>query len=280
VIKIVRDKTILKVRATPMRSERMTVGTLLVAIAMLSGCSSEPAKDAKKATGAPHKIQGKAVVMQEATAADSTLNAGGPTVYLQDGLRRYRMFFKTQIDVEAGKEYVAEGVFAQKMIEEIGDPDAGKNGYPLEASCKKVVKTAWPMLAFDTMDSQAGVVRSVVKRYPARPLFLVTKLEPAATEGAKKAADEDDQPPVAVPADKQKALLTAGAVVQPAPLWEPKGGTAKCKVVIGKDGKVTELSTGAQLCEAVQWSEFQYKPREGKPARVKTEVEITFEPRK
>ncbi len=265
-----------------MTCNRMISGLLIAALAALSGCSSEPAKDAKKAAGAPHKIQGKAVVMPEgATSSDSTLNAGGPTVYLQAGLRRYRMFFKTAVDVEAGKEYVAEGVYAQQMIEEIGDADQGKSGYPLEASCKKVVKTAWPMLAFDTVDSQAGVVRSVVKRYPARPLFLVTKLEPAAAaDGAKKDAEEDDSPAVAVPADKQKAMLIEGAVVRPAPLWEPKGGTAKCKVVIGKDGKVDELSTGAQLCEAVQWADFKYKPHEPKPARVKTEVEITFEPRK
>jgi len=258
----------------------MVIGFLVLAMAGLGGCSSEPAKDAKKAAGAPHKIRGKAVVMNESTAADSTLNAGGSNTFLQDGFKRYRLFLKEQVPVEAGKEYVAEGVYAQKMIEEIGDPDQGKNGYPLEASCKKVVKTAWPMLAFDTVDSQAGVVRSVVKRYPARPLFLVTKLEPAEAKEGDKKDDDSDLPEVAVPADKQKAMMLEGPVVQPAPIWEPKGGKEKCKVIIGKDGKVAELATGIQLCEAVPWGEFKFKPREGKPVRVKTEVEITFEPRK
>ncbi len=73
-----------------------------------------------------------------------------------------------------------------------------------------------------------------------------------------------------------------GAVTRPAPLFEPTGGKANCKVLIGTDGKVTQLETGAQLCEAVSWSEFKYKPlvQGGKPAKVRTEVELTFEPRK
>jgi hypothetical protein len=41
------------------------------------------------------------------------------------------------------------------------------------------------------------------------------------------------------------------------------------------------LATGAQLCEAVPWSEFRYQPpvKAGKPVTVKTEVEVRFQPR-
>jgi hypothetical protein len=55
-----------------------------------------------------------------------------------------------------------------------------------------------------------------------------------------------------------------------------------CKVVIDSEGKVSELGTGMQLCEAVPWSQFRYKPavQGGHPVKVNTEVEVRFEPRK
>jgi hypothetical protein len=56
----------------------------------------------------------------------------------------------------------------------------------------------------------------------------------------------------------------------------------KCKVAIGKDGKIAELETGMQLCETVPWSQFRYQApvQKGKPVIVKTEVEVRFDPRK
>ncbi|MGD0776298.1 MAG: hypothetical protein ABSC05_26060, partial [Candidatus Solibacter sp.] len=73
-----------------------------------------------------------------------------------------------------------------------------------------------------------------------------------------------------------------GPTVQPAPLWEPAGRTVRCKVVIGAEGKISELETGVQLCESVPWSQFSYRPtvQGGHPVRVETEVEVRFEPRK
>lgn len=262
---------------------------LVWALAGLAGCSSEtPAKDSKKA-GAPDKIRGKAVITAESTAIDTALNAGGPSVYLVDGLRPYRLFFKTAMEVAGGKEYVAEGVIAQKAIDEIGDPDGGKNGYPLPASCERVVSMAWSGLPFDVFDGKASALRARVKRYPARPVFLVTRLQPAPVPEsgeAAKAKQEDeagkDVPEVSVPADKQKTFLIEGPTVQTAPLWEPQGGTVLCKVVINPEGKVTKLGTGMQLCESVPWSQFRYQPpvQGGHPVQVNTEVEVRFEARK
>ena len=80
------------------------------------------------------------------------MNAGGPSVYLVDGLNRYRLFFNKAAQVDPGKEYTAEGVYAQKAIDAIGDPSQGKNGYPLGTSCDLAVRTAWPALAFDAVD--------------------------------------------------------------------------------------------------------------------------------
>src|SRR5580700_9669142 len=148
-------------------------GFLVVALTGLAGCSSAPPP---KQAAAPDKIQGKAqVVVSETNALDTSLNAGGPSVYLVDGLNRYRLFFNKAFQVEAGKQYMAEGVYAQKAIDAIGDPDQGKNGYPLESSCGTVVRTAWPGLSFDVTDSYAASLRSKVKRFPARPVFLVTQ---------------------------------------------------------------------------------------------------------
>ena len=266
---------------------------LVLTLAALGGCSSEPsAKESKKAVTAPDRIQGKAQVLVESGGAtDAALNAGGPSVYLWEGARRYRLFLRTAVDITHGSEYVAEGVYAQKAIDEIGDPDQGKNGYPLASSCERVVKMAWSGLSFDVIDAQTSLLRATVKRYPARPVFLVTRIRPvtsaessaASAEPKKDAAAEDTNiPEVSVAADKQRLLLIEGPTVQPAPLWEPAGGTVSCKVVIDPEGKISELETGAQLCETVPWSQFRYQPpvQGGHPVKVRTEVEVRFEPRK
>ena len=96
------------------------------------------------------------------------------------------------------------------------------------------------------------------------------------------AAEEKDVPEVSVAADKQRAFLIEGSPVQTAPLWEPAGGTVSCKVTIDPQGKISELESGAQLCETVAWSKFRYQPpvQGGHPVKVRTEVEVRFEPRK
>ncbi len=260
---------------------------LILALSGLAGCSNQPA--AKPAAAAPDKIQGKAQInLDETTALDASLNAGGPSVYLVDGLNRYRLFFNKPFQVDAGKEYVAEGVYAQKAIDAIGDPDNGKNGYPLDASCDTVIRTAWPGLSFDATDGYSTSLRAKVKRHPARAIFLVTQIRPATgADSAKdkapeKAKDNDEAPLVSVPAEKQRALLVAGPTALPAPLWEPTGGTVRCKVVIDEAGKIAELDSGAQLCESVPWAQFSYRPtlKGSHPAKVNTEVEIRFDPRK
>lgn len=261
------------------------VFSILAVLAGLAGCSSQPA--AKTAPPPRDKIQGKALIaLNETTALDAAFNAGGPTVYLVDGLTRYRLFFNKPFEVEAAKEYVAEGVYAQKAIDAIGDPGQGSNGYPPETSCAKVVRTAWPGLAFDATDSYASSLRAKVNRFPARAVFLVTDIHLAPAGSAKEkenaAAEEKEAPTVTVPADKQRALLVEGPTVLPAPLWEQSGGTAHCKVVIDEEGKIAELDSGAQLCETVPWSQFRYKPtvKAGHPVRVNTEVEVRFDPKK
>ena len=263
---------------------------LVLAVIALSGCSSESAKGTKKATRPLDRIQGKVQVTDESGGAtDAALNAGGHSVYLWEGTRRYRLFLKTPVELEHGKQYVAEGVNAQKAIEEIGDPDMGKNGYPLQASCDRVVRMAWA-LSFDAVESTATLVRNRVRRYPARPLFLVTRIRPATAEeissaaaaGEQDKAGDENIPEVAVAADKQRALLIEGPTVLTAPLWEPAGGTARCKLIINTAGKVASLETGAQLCEIVPWSQFRYQPtvQRGRPVKVSTEVEVRFDPLK
>jgi hypothetical protein len=137
-------------------------------------------------------------------------------------------------------------------------------------------------MSLDAIGAHSSTLRARVSRYPARPVFLVTSVEPA-PEKKDKSAEQDkaELPEISVPAEKQKAILTSGQTVRPAPLWDPAGGTVKCKVAIDKDGKVSELRTGAQLCESVPWSEFQFQPtlQRGRPVNVATEVEIRFEPR-
>jgi hypothetical protein len=256
--------------------------SLVLTLTGLAACSKP---SAKPAAAAPDKIHGKAqVLLNETTQLDASLNAGGPSVYLIDGLNRYRLFFNKPFQVDAGKEYTAEGVYAQKAIDAIGDPDQGKNGYPPEASCDTVVRTAWPELAFDAVATYSTSLRNKVKRYPARPIFLVTQIQPAtgAAKETKDAEPEKEAPEVSVPADKQRGLLKEGPTVLTAPLWEPTGGTVHCKVVIDEGGKIAELDSGTQLCEAVPWSQFSYQPtvKGGHPARVNTEVEVRFDPRK
>jgi hypothetical protein len=257
---------------------------LVLALTGLAGCSSKP--PAKQAAAPPDKIQGKAqVVTTETTQLDVSLNGGGPSIYLVDGLNRYRLFFDKASPLEPGKEYMAEGVYAQKAIDAIGDPDQGKNGYPLASSCDSVVRTAWPALGFDVVDSYSNSLRAKVKRFPARPVFLVSRIEPVTGDSAKKQdaeAAEKEAKSINVAADKQSALLVEGPTVLPAPLWEPTGGTVRCKVVIDEEGKIAELDSGAQLCETVPWMKFRYKPTtaSGHAVRVQTEVEVRFDPRK
>jgi len=267
---------------------------LVLTLAALVGCSSQPSgSESKKAETAPDRIQGKAQVLTEVGggASDAALNAGGPSVYLWEGAKRYRLFLRTPVEVVHGDEYIAEGVYAQKAIDEIGDPDQGKNGYPLQSSCERVVTMAWSGLPFDAIDAQAAVLRAIVKRYPARAVFLVTRIRPvtatessaASAEPKKDAAvEEKNIPEISVAGDKQSAFLIEGPTVQNAPLWEPAGGTVRCKVVINPEGKISELETGAQLCETVPWSQFRYQPpvQGGHPVKVTTEVEVRFEPRK
>jgi hypothetical protein len=224
-------------------------------------------------------------------AADAALNAGGPSVYLWEGAHRYRLFLRTAVDVVHGSEYIAEGVYAQKAIDELGDPDQGKNGYPLQSSCERVVRMAWSGLPFDVIDTHTSALRAMVQRYPARSVFLVTRIRPVTStesgtvsaEPKKDAAvEEKNIPEISVAGDKQRAFLIEGPTVQTAPLWEPAGGTVRCKVVINPEGKISELETGAQLCETVPWSQFRYQPPvQGRhPVKVRTEVEVRFEPRK
>jgi len=269
-----------------MTSNRYVLSCLVLALSGLAGCSSEPPK---KAAAPPDKIQGKAQVdLAETTALDTSMNGGGPSVYLVDGLNRYRLFFNKAVPIDPGKAYMAEGVYAQKAIDAIGDPDQGKNGYPLPSSCDTVVRTAWPALSFDVVDSYSTSLRDKVQRYPARPVFLVTRIQPVAgaADSAKQTkdteAEEKEAPPVSVPPEKQKALLTKGPTVLPAPLWDPSGETVRCKVIIDEEGKIAELDSGSQLCESVPWAQFSYQPtvKAGHPVKVDTEVAVRFDPRK
>ncbi|MEI9973153.1 MAG: hypothetical protein WDO73_14550 [Ignavibacteriota bacterium] len=259
---------------------------LVLALAALGGCSNQQAtKESKKAAAVPDRIQGKAQVLAESGGAtDAALNAGGPSLYLADSEHRYRLFVRTAVELVQGNEYVAEGVYAQKAIDDIGDPDQGKNGYPLPASCERAVRTAWAGLAFDAVDANASVLRATVKRYPARPIFLVTRLRPATAGEAStaEAVPQKEVPEVSIMADKQSSFLMEGPIVQPAPLWEPAGGTVHCKVLINPEGKIASVESYAQLCENVPWTKFRYQPpvQAGHPVKVRTEVEVRYEARK
>ena len=256
---------------------------IALALVILAGCSSTPAaNETKKAAAALETIQGKAQVIEGESEGDSALNLGGSPIYLWAGTHQYRLFLRKAAEVVRGKDYVVEGIDAQKAIDAIGDPDNGKNGYPLPGSCSQVVKMAWGELAFDDADAQASLLRGRIARYPARTVFLVTKITPAesATPDAKEA--EKGIPEIEVPADKQQALLAEGSTVLPAPLWQPDGGTASCKVEINSKGIVDTLNSGSQLCEALPWDNLRYRPnmQGGKPVRVKTDVEVRFDAKK
>jgi hypothetical protein len=266
---------------------------LVVALAGLAGCSSKPSDKAPTQAATPDKVQGKAqILLDETSPSDTALNAGGPSVYLVDGMHRYRLFFNKAFEVEPGHEYIATGVYAQKAMDAIGDPDQGKNGYPLQSSCESVVRMAWPGLAMDLTDSYSNSLRAKVNRFPARPVFLVTQIQPVTPAdsakqttqvgGLRHGGQKKEAPEVSVPADKQRALLVEGPTNLTAPLWEPAAGTAHCKVIIDEEGKIAELHSGAQLCETVPWSQFRYKPtvKGGRPVRVSTEVEVHFDARK
>ena len=56
----------------------------------------------------------------------------------------------------------------------------------------------------------------------------------------------------------------------------------KSRCEIGPAGRISDLESGTQLCEAVDWAQFLYKPpvKAGKPVTVKTEVEVRFEAKK
>jgi len=266
-----------------MKRTILSFSFLLLALVSWSACSNKSASKESQKAYTPDKIQGKALVMTE-SMSDSAMNAGGQSVYLVEGLRRYRLFFNTATDVANGKEYAAEGVYAQKAIDDMGDPDQGKNGYPLPDRCEHVVHMAWSGLALDVAAGDAEVLCEKVKRYPARAIFLVTHIEPvAAKSGEEPKKDEgEDVTEISVPADKERAAMIEGPKVQTAPLWDPAGGTVSCKVLIGQDGKISELQTGNQLCESVTWSQVRFQPpvQRGHPVKVKTEVEVRFDPRK
>jgi hypothetical protein len=144
-------------------------------------------------------------------------------------------------------------------------------------------------LALDVAAGHVEALCAVIKRHPARPIFLVTKLEPVASKSGAESAESNQEegeekgpPEISVPWEKQRASLIEGPTVFPAPLWEPAGKTVSCKLAINQQGKISELQTGMQLCESVPWSRFRFQPpvQRGKPVKVKTEVEVRFEARK
>jgi hypothetical protein len=258
---------------------------LVLTLAALGSCSSNPpASEAKKAEFPPVKLQGKVdVVVDPPGTGDGALNGGGPSLILWEGKHRYRLFSRNTAKVDNGAEYIVEGYNAQQIIDQIGDPAQGKLGYPLLTSCERVVKLAWSGMAFDDVDTKASVLRNRVGRYPARPVILVTRIQAVPTDPKKKAEPEEKEVPlVPVPAEKQRTLLIAAAPAQTAPLWDPAARTVSCKVIVNREGKINELETGAQLCEAVDWSQYRYQPpvRAGHPVEVRTEVVVQFEPRK
>ena len=86
---------------------------LVLTLAGLGGCSSGPsAKESKKAADRARQNPGKDPrVLSETTPTDAALNAGGPSVYLWEGVRRYRLFFKTAV---AGRP--REGVYCRGRL--------------------------------------------------------------------------------------------------------------------------------------------------------------------
>ncbi len=74
---------------------------LVLTLAAMVGCSSGTStKDSKKGAAPLDRVQGKAQVVEDsAGATDAALNAGGPSVYLWEGTRRYRLFLRTPVEV-------------------------------------------------------------------------------------------------------------------------------------------------------------------------------------
>src|SRR5215475_956347 len=112
------DNRVLKARISQMHRS-VPIFCLLVLLLAAAGCSSKPSSS--NATAPPDRIQGKAQVLIESGGAmDAVLNAGGTSsVYIWEGLHRYRLFFKTPYEVTHGDEYIVEGVHAQRVIDEI-----------------------------------------------------------------------------------------------------------------------------------------------------------------
>ena len=107
-----------------MRFNTRVFFVLVFALAVLASCSSAPpASEAKKAQIPLDKIQGRIQVLVDNSGGtgDAALNPGGAAVYLWVGPQRFRLFSRTLMEVTHGKDYVVEGVNAQKVIDEIGD---------------------------------------------------------------------------------------------------------------------------------------------------------------
>ncbi len=115
-------------------NRKARISTLLaIALVALGGCSSKPpASESKKAGPAVDTIQGQVRSYVDPTpAGDGDLNSGGPSLKLWQNKHLYRLFMRRKTELVANNYYVAEGINAQKAIDEIGDPDQGKTGYPL-----------------------------------------------------------------------------------------------------------------------------------------------------
>src|SRR5262249_20699902 len=85
---ITSDSNQNSLKARARRMNRNTVSSCLVVLALAGfcGCGSKPAsEDSKKAAYTPDKIQGKALVLEDAEAIEAALNGGGSSVYLVDG---------------------------------------------------------------------------------------------------------------------------------------------------------------------------------------------------
>jgi len=249
---------------------------LVVTLAALGGCSSGPtAGESKKAATPLDKIQGKVQLMTDAGgASDAAMNAGGQSAYLKQGDRRYRLFLRTAAELADGKEYVAEGVYAQKAIDDIGDPDQGKNGYPLQSSCERAIKMAWSNLAFDEFDADTSLLSAKLKRYPARAIFLVTRIRPATaadSSGAEAETKQDDADlkEVTVAADKQRAFLIAGAAVQTAPLWEPAGERLAARLLSAPTGRSLRSRPASNSVRRCRGLNFVTSPRSRAASRLR-----------
>src|ERR1039457_5660604 len=99
------DENVSKARARRMNRNARIFCFLVFTLAALGGCSSEPpAKDSKKAGTPLDRIQGKAQVLVESNGTtDTALNAGGPSVYLSEGMHRYRLFRSEECRDSAGQ---------------------------------------------------------------------------------------------------------------------------------------------------------------------------------